>query len=283
MVKRRRILNIHREGKSMKRGFAFKGLVYVLCVSFLLLATGFHTMVAEAREMGRPLGEMVSRGDVKFESRKAVWKPVELSQFPIFQGVKIKTEKGASLITLENNCQVDVGENTLLSFDRNDQMHLTQGAINFRLPPTAELSFKVGDLTVIRSTHLQASKTPSVLPPNSEATIGSISVHPNGAITVKSLRGSLSVVNQEHLVLAALSSKDTVTLPSVAGESRPKVMIAQAGDTKAPGADTEQWEFLGLTTWWWVGISVVAIAAITGVVIAVSSSGGDGGHDIVCK
>jgi hypothetical protein len=102
--------------------------------------------------------------------------------------VKIKTEKGASLITLENNCQVDVGENTLLSFDRNDQMHLTQGAINFRLPPTAELSFKVGDLTVIRSTHLQASKTPSVLPPNSEATIGSISVHPNGAITVKILQ-----------------------------------------------------------------------------------------------
>jgi len=63
----------------MKRGFAFKAWVYFLCVSFLLLANGFHTMIAEAKEMGRPLGEMVSRGEVKLESRKSVWKSVELS------------------------------------------------------------------------------------------------------------------------------------------------------------------------------------------------------------
>ena len=75
----------------MSRGFAFKAWVYFLCVSFLLLANGFHTMMAEAKEMGRPLGEMVSKGDVKFESKKAVWKNVELSQFPIFPGARIKT------------------------------------------------------------------------------------------------------------------------------------------------------------------------------------------------
>ena len=86
-------------------------------------------MVAEAKEMGRPLGEMVSRGEVKFESRKSVWKNMELTQFPIFSGVRIKTEKGACLITLEGNRQIEVRENSLLSFDRNDQMHLAQGPL----------------------------------------------------------------------------------------------------------------------------------------------------------
>jgi hypothetical protein len=261
----------------MKKRIAFKAWVYFLCVSFLLLATGFHAMIAEAKEISRPVGEMVSRGEVKFEARKAVWKPVEPSQFPIFQGVGIKTEKGASLITLENNGQIDVGENSLLSFDRNDQLHLKQGAINFRLPPPAELSFKVGNFTVIKSKPLQASKSPSTASPNSETAIGSISVHSNGAITVKSLQGSLSVVNQEHVVLAALSSKDTVTIPSIAGKSPSKVMVAQAGDTTGSGGAEEPWEFLGLTTWWWVGIGVVVLA--TAIAVPLALSGGDGGTD----
>ena len=275
MVKGQRNLNIRREGKSMKRGFAFKALVYLLCVSFLLLANGFHTMIAEAKEMGRPLGEMVSRGEVKFESRETVWKNVEPSQFPIFQGVRIKTEKGASLITLENNSQIEVGQNSLLSFDRNDQMHLAQGTIDFRLPSAAELSLKVGALTVIKSKPLQASKSPSIVSPNSEATIGSISVHSNGAVTVKSLQGSLSILNQERVVLAALSPKDAVTLPSAAAIGPPKVMVAQAGDTVASGAEAERWEFLGLTTWWWVAI--LGVVVVTAVAIPVAAGGGGGG------
>ena len=149
----------------MKRKLIFKLMVYPLCVSFLLLSSGFHGLVAEAKEMGRPLGEMVSRGEVKYESRDAVWKDVELSQFPVFPGVKIKTGKGASLITLEGNRQVEVGENSLFSFDQNGQMDLTQGTINFRLPPTSELSFKVGSLTVIQSKSLQVSKNPSTVSP----------------------------------------------------------------------------------------------------------------------
>ena len=71
----------------------------------------------------------------------------------------------------------------------------------------------MGDLTVIKSKSLQASKNPSAVSPDSEATIGSISVHSNGAVTVKSLRGFLSVLNQERVVLAALSSEDTVPNP----------------------------------------------------------------------
>ena len=164
----------------MEKRFVFRTFIYFLCISFLLLANGFHTMVAEAREIGRPMGEMISRGEVKFESRENVWKNVESSHFPIFQGAKIKTEKGASLITLEGNSQIEVGQNSLLSFDRNDQMDLTQGTVNFRFPSSSELSFKVGNLTVIQSKSLHASKNSSAVSPKSEATIGSISVHPNG-------------------------------------------------------------------------------------------------------
>jgi len=275
-------LNVRQEGKSMKKGFAFKAWVYLLCVSFLLLASGFHAMVAEAGEIGRPLGEMVSKGEVKFESRKAVWKNVELSQFLIFPGMRIKTEKGVSLITLEGNRQIDVREKSLLSFDRNDEIQLTQGAIHFRLPATAELSFKVGDLTVIPSNPLEASKHPLPVSPKSEVTIGSILVHSNGAVTVKSFQGSLSVLNQERVVLAALSSKDTITLPSVTVNGPAKVMVAQAGE-KTSEKESESWKFLGLGTWWWVGIvtGVVVIAAV--VAIAAGSGGGGGGPDVVCQ
>ena len=258
----------------MKRRFACKLWVYFLCVSLLLLTSGFHTMVAEAAQMGRPLGEMVSTGEVKFESRKSVWKDVELSQFPVFPGVRIKTGKGASLMTLGGNRQIEVGENSLLSFDRNDQMQLAEGTVRFRLPPTAEMSFKVGDLTVIQSKPLQASQESLAVSPKSEATIGSISVHSNGAVTVKSLQGSLSVLNQERIVLAALSSKDTVTLPSVTVKGPPRVMVAQAGETTSvPGE--EPWSFLGLGTWWWVGIATAVV--VVAVVVALAAGGGGGG------
>ena len=267
----------------MERGFAFKVWVYLLCVSFLFLASGFHTMVGEAKEMGRPLGEMVSRGEVKFESRKAVWKNVELSQFPIFPGMRIKTGKGASLITLEGNRQIEVKGKSLLSFDRNDVIQLTQGTIHFRLPSTAELNFRVGDLTVIQSKSLQASRNPSAVSPKSEATIGSISIHANGAVTVKSLQGSLSILNQESVVLASLSSKDAVTLPSVTVSAPPKVMVAQAGETKAPATEEEQWKLLGLTTWWWVGIATgVVVAAVVVAFAAGGGGGGGGGGGVIC-
>jgi disulfide bond formation protein DsbB len=246
------------------------------------MINGFHGMAAVAKEIDRPMGEMVSGGEVKFESRENVWKNVEPSHFPIFQGTKIKTEKGASMITLENNSQIEVGPNSLLSFDRNDQMRLTQGAIDFRFPSTAELSFKVGNLTVSKAKSLQASQNPSAVSTKSEGTIGSISVHPNGSITVKSIRGALSIVDQEHVVLAALSSKDTVTIPSASAKGSSQgmvaqVIVAQAGDTTTGGgAQTENWEFLGLSTWWWVGI-IAGVAAVAAIVAVAAGGGGGGG------
>jgi hypothetical protein len=256
------------ENMKMKERFVGKMFIYFLCISFLLLTNGFHTMVAKAKEINRPIGEMISTGDVKFESRENVWKNVESSHFPIFEGVKIKIDKGASIITLENNSQVEVGQNSLLSFDRNDQMRLIEGTVNFRFPPTAELSFNVEDLTVIKYRSLQVSKNPALLSPNSEDTIGSISVHPNGSITVKSIRGSLSIVNQEHVVLAALSSKDTVTIPSVAAKSPSKVIVARAGGIES---DSSSGEFLGLSKgeWFWVAFLIVldTVGIVAGIAI----------------
>jgi len=263
-----------REGKDVKGGFAFKAWVYFLCVSFLFLASGFHTVIAEAKEMGRPLGEIVSRGEVKFESRRGVWKNVELSQFPIFSGMRIKTEKGASLITLEGNRLIEVKENSLLSFDRSDQVQLTQGTIDFRLPSTTELNFKVGDLTVIQSKSLEASENPSAASSKSEAAIGSISVHSNGAVTVKSLQGSLSVLNQKR-VLASLSSKETVTLPSVTVKAPSKVMVAQASEKTTDPAESSK--FLGVPTWVWIATGMALGVAVVAVIGVTATGGGGGG------
>ncbi len=258
----------------MKRGYAFKAWVYLLCVSFLLLTSGLHTMIAEAKDVGRPLGEMVSRGQVKFESKKSGWKNVEPSQFLIFPGLRIKTEKGVSLMNLEGNRQIELGANSLLSFDRNDEIQLTQGVVNFRVPATAKLSFKMGDLTVIPWKSLQASRKTLPVSLKSEATIGSILVHFNGAVTIKSLQGPISVLNQKHVVLASLSSKDTLTLPSVTVTQ--KVMVAQTGK-KSSASDPESSKFLGIDMWVWLAIgSVVAIAATTITVALVA--GGDGGE-----
>ncbi len=257
----------------MEKKFVYRIFIYFLCISFLLLTNGFHMMISQAKEVDRPIGEMFSRGEVKFEARENVWKNVEPSHFPIFQGIKIKTEKGGSAVTLSNDSQIEVGQNSLLSFDRNDQIRLIQGTIHFRFPSTAELSFNVGNLTVTKYRSLHASKNPSAVQENAE-TIGSISTHPNGAITVKSIRGSLSITNQEHAVLASLSSKDTVTIPSVAVKGPSKIMVAQAGETAAGGTEAEKWEFLGLSTWWWVGIGG---AAAIGAIVGASAGGGGGG------
>ena len=100
----------------LKKRMVFKAFVYFLSISFLLLMNGFPRIAAAAGEKGFPFGEMVSKGDVKFEARDKVWKNVDPSHFPIFQGVKIKTEKGTSILALSSNCQVELGQNTLLAF-----------------------------------------------------------------------------------------------------------------------------------------------------------------------
>jgi len=241
----------------------FKAFIYFLSISFMLLTNGFPRIVGEASGRGFNLGEMVSKGEVKFEAREKVWKDVDPSHFPILQGVKIKTEKGTSILALTNNCQIEVGENSLLSFDPNDRLHLVQGSIHFRIPTTAWMEFKVGNLFVSPSRTLQASKNSITVLPKNEEAIGSILIHSNGAVTLKSIQGSLSALSEERVFLASLSSKETVTLPSLTVKTPSRVMVAQAGETAREVEDKEKRRREAV--WWWVGGGVAAAGVAAGI------------------
>lgn len=256
-----------------------KIFVYFLSISFLLMVSGFPRMMAEAREIAHPIGEMVSTGVVKIESKENVWKDVEPSHFPIFHGVKIKTEKGASIITLLNNSQINLGHNTILSFDQNNRLHLIQGMIHFRIPSVTDLSFKVGNLTIIQTQSLQASQKPMTISPKSEETIGAISLHPNGSVTIKSIQGSLSALNQNHVLLTSLSPKDSVTIPSTPLKDSPKTTIAQAGETKEEGKEGKEKDY----TWYYIGGGALLAAAIGGGIALSSGGGGGGGGGFICR
>jgi hypothetical protein len=253
----------------MRRGFIFKSFVYLLCISFLSMMSGFSGIVAEAKEKGIPIGEMVSKGEVEFEARENVWKGVESSHFPIFQGTRIKIEKGVAFITLSNNSQIEISPNSLFSFDQNDRFILSQGSIEFRIPSGSEINFKVGNLSILKSRTLQATKGLSAAPPRDEETIGSISIHADASVTVKSFKGQLTIMNQDRVVLAALSSKDTITIPSATVGLKPRVMVAQVGEeVAAAGAGT----VFGVSATTAVIVGVAGAAAIGGIALAISET-----------
>jgi len=244
----------------MDKGMAYKMFIYFLCFSFLLLMGGFPKMDAAAKEKGLSMGEMISRGEVKFEARKNVWKKVEPSHFPIFQGIKIKTEKGLALIVLANESQIEVGQESLFSFQHDDQFHLFQGGVSFRIPSHAGTSFRVGNLSIGRSLPLEVTKGP-MISPRSEESIGSIVLHSTGAVTVKSIRGPLSIQNQDHIVLAALSATESVTIPSITASGEQRPMVAQVGEYPTGKALTEELLGLSKTTWMFIAIGAAAVAA----------------------
>ena len=246
----------------MAKGIVYKIFVYFLCFSFMLLTGGFPKMLAEAKEGGLPIGEMISRGEVEYEARENVWKTVEPSHFPIFQGVKIKTGKGMALIVLANESHIEVGQNSLFSFQQNDQLHLSQGTISFRIPSGAEMSCRVEGLAIGKSPPLEAARSP-LISPRSEETVGSIARHPNGAVTVKSIKGPLSVQNQDNVVLAALSSKESVTIPSITASGGQRQMVAQVGEEYPTGEAVTE-ELLGLSKTTWLFIAIAAVALVGG-------------------
>jgi hypothetical protein len=251
----------------MKRGSIYKAFVYVLCVSLFLLMGGFHQLVAEAKEPDVSIGSMVSRGEVKFEERGNVWRDVEPSYFPILKETKIRTDKGFALITLANKIQIEMDQNGVLSLSRDNRLSLTKGQIKFRIPSAAGLDIKVGTLSVAPSRARQAAKDMTSAPSQSGETIGSIFIHANGQVTVKSIKGDLTILNQDHLALAALSSKESVTFPSAHSDT---LIVAQADESEMPQEGSTGWG-----TWTWVAI--FGGAAVLGGIIAVAAGGGGGG------
>jgi len=254
-----------------------KLLTYFLCFSFLLMTSHTPWIIAEAKENASPVGEMVSKGTVKFEVRENVWRPVESTHFPIFKGTKIKTENGHAILTLPDTGRIEVNPKSLFSFDKEGRLVLTGGGVQFHLPMASDISFKVGNLSINRARTLQAAKGSSASPAIGPFISGSITVHANGSVTVKTEEGKLQVSDQDNVLLAAIPKNESVTIPSVTVSGPPRVMVAQAGETSTTTETTGT--FLGISTWGWVAI--IAAGAGIGGVIAIAGSGGGGGGGAV--
>jgi len=103
-------------------------------------------------------------------------------------------------------------------------------------------------------------------------------MHSNGSVTVSSIRGPLEVRSQAGVLLASLSSGDSITLPAVKS-GLPQIAqrdVATLGGVSEIGA----WEFLGLPAWAWVAIGVTAIGV--GTVIAVEAAEDDDDEGPLC-
>jgi len=251
----------------MKKTFLTRVFVYALCISFLLMANGFHWMIAEANQ-NIPVGQMVSRGGVKFEVSKNSWEKVE-TPFPIFQGMKIRTEKGESIIALAEKTRIEIGSDSLFYFHQSDQFNLLQGKINFRIQPDFPLRFKVGNLWISKPYPLQTAKGSSVALTKDKELAGSILMHTKGSVTVKNVQGLMSISNEDGTVLAALSAGESITLPSVVAASKPSVMAANAEPKSTEGPLEEK-----LLSKWetWMGIVVaVVIVGVTAVAVVAGS------------
>jgi len=262
----------------MRRGFISRFLTYLICVSFFLQMGGFSEILAEEKGKSFPIGGMVSRGEVKFEAKEKIWKKVEPSYFPVFQGSKIKTENGAAIISLVNDNHIQMGPNTILFFDGGSQIRLLQGHINFRIGSPEGISIKVGKVTVANSPYSHVASTSISVSEKKAADIGTVFVHSNDSVTIQSNQGQFFILNQQKVVLATLSSKESLRIPSnVIGnppaEKDQKMIFAQVGEI-TPSAEEET--YLGLSKWTWVAIGG-GVLAVAGIGIAAAGGGGGGG------
>jgi hypothetical protein len=267
-------------GRKMKGKCLLKTFVYFLCVSFLLMVNGFHGMVSEAGQKTVPVAQMISRGGVKFEVRENAWQKVE-TPFPVFEGMKIRTEKGEAVLALAEKTRIEIGSDSLFYFDQRDQFNLLQGKINFRMEPEHDLGFKVGNLRISKLYPLQAVKISSTPLPGDKGSLGTIMIHPSGSVTVKSVQGPLCVRNQDGQVLASLSSGESITLPSVAAGSKPPIMAANAEPGRTGGPSEEKvlvkWE-----TWAGIVAAVGVVAVTAGVAIWAANRDDDDDEVPVC-
>jgi hypothetical protein len=274
----------------MKTRCRAKVLNSFLCLSVFLMWVGFPGLIPAATEINTPIGQMISKGVVKFETKGNVWKNVEASLFPIFRGSKMKTEKGMATVTLSNDIQIEVGPKSLFSFDQNGRFILARGNIEYRVPPGSEMSLEAGGLFFLSCRPLQVTASSSIHSEKDEGASGLISVLSNGAVTVKSTQGKITVVRGDRVVLAALSTKETVTIPPNAA-GKEKIIVAQvaekdpAASSASPDAETtekeatDKKEFLGLSTSALVGVGAGAAGLIGLGVWGVSST--SGGPDTV--
>jgi hypothetical protein len=257
--------------KEMKRVIGSKFPI-LLCFSFFLTVSGFPEAVTQAKDANFPIGEMISKGGVRFEVREKVWKSIDSSHFPVFEKGKIKTEQGTGRVTLGNSCHFEIAQNSVVSFEQVDRVHLTQGRVNFRIPSSKEMTIKVGSLAVTKPRVQQASQGTAIIPSKNEETVGSITLHANGSVTIRNLQGSLSILDQDRVVVAALSSKESITIPATMASGRSNKMVAQAGEVRESKRETQnvidqEWTYLGLNAIEWIAVGYAA-ALVGGLIYA---------------
>ena len=256
----------------MKKGLIFKLIVYFLCVSLLLLMNEFPRIIAEANQ-NIPVGQMVSRGEVKFEVKENTWEKVE-TPFPVFEGMKIRTEKGEAVLVLAEKTRLEIGSDSLFYFDQRDQFNLLRGKINFRIQPDVQLRFKVGSLWINKSYPLQTAIGPSVGLAKDKEFTGSILMHSTGSVTVRTIQGSASVTNGDGTLLTSLSTGESITLPSVVVSSKSPIMMANAEPKGTEGPEED-----GLLSKWETWLGIAAAVVIVGVTAALVISASGSGHD----
>ncbi len=239
------------------------------------MANGFHGMVADANQ-NIPIGQMISRGGVKFEVSKNSWEKVE-TPFPVFEGMKIRTEKGEAVLALSEKTRIEIGSDSLFYFDQRDQFNLLEGKVSFRIQPDVPLRFRVGNLWISKSYPLQSAKGSSVALTKDKEFAGSILTHIKGSVTVKSTQGPLHVTSQDGTVLASLSTGESITLPSVfvSPKSPTPTMTANA-EPESTEETAEERGFLGVPTWAWVSLAALVAAEVVVVSIAATRKGGGG-------
>lgn len=271
----------------MKHGRAFKSFTCFVCVSFLLFMGGVASLHAEGKRGALPVGEMISRGIVKFQVGENLWKRVEASSFPIFQGMTIKTEKGAAVVSLTDQNQIEIGPDSVLYFEEKDQIRLSQGRVDFRISPSRGLRLCAGNFILVGTSALHAGRGLASLSKADEAA-GSLSIHPNSAVTIQGIQGHLTLLNQERTVLATVAPKESLTLPAAIGAKigkgkTPPVQMAQVGEEEDPlaakgkEAAPEPQKSGGLSggAWLAIGIGVLALGGIA----ALAGGGGGGGGE----
>ncbi|MBP1716551.1 MAG: hypothetical protein H6Q42_4754, partial [Deltaproteobacteria bacterium] len=224
----------------MKHGQAFKIFTCFVCFSFLLFAGGIASLHAEGKKGAPPVGEMISRGIVKYQVGENLWKRVEASSFPIFQGMTIKTEKGTAIVSLSDKNQIELGPDSVLYFEEKEQIRLSKGSLNFRISPSRVMRLCAGNFMVVGTSALHASKGLASVSKAEEAT-GSLSIHSNSAVTIQGIQGHLTLLNQERTVMATIAPKESLTLPAAAGaksgkEKTPAVQMAQVGEEEETAA-----------------------------------------------
>jgi hypothetical protein len=271
----------------MIHGFFLKPISYLICVSLLLQLGGFSKISAEEKGKTIPIGEMVSRGEVQFEAKEKTWKKVELSYFPIFEGTKIRTEKGSAIISLKNDNQIEMGPGAILFFDRKDQIRLFQGRIHFRLGSPEAISINIGKITLANTPYVQAASTNRLVAKKNIAEIGTVLVDSNDSVTIRSTQGQFRVLDQQGVLLASISSKEFLKIPYRIIETPPAeksqpMIVAQVGEI--PPSQEEEGTYLGLSKWTWVGIGagVVGVAGIALLAAGGGGGGGGGGGAPVC-